>query len=372
MPSPSTTSLRRPPRRLLRSRLARALTTPHGVDGFLGLVDPLLATDDVRARVTRVRHQSADTVTLTLTPNANWTGFRSGQFVNVTVEVDGRRHTRCFSPAGPEQSGELELTVKAKPDGIVSRHLHDSARVGTVVTLSQALGDFTLPRPRPRRLLLVCGGSGITPLMSMLRTLEAERYDGDVTFLQYACTSADVLYRDELASLAERGAFDVRTALTHETGAPEADLEGFFCRDHLNAVAPDHADAETYVCGPTPLMGALAAVWAEDGIGERLHAESFVPTRALVAPDADASAGTVTFAASGIAVDGDGATLLELAEGAGLEPASGCRMGICHTCTRDKTSGTVRNIVTGSVSDCECEAVQLCVNQPVGDVVVDL
>lgn len=368
---------RRIPRRALASRLARALATPYGVDRFLELVDPTWSVDEVRARVVAVRRQTADTVTLTLVPNANWDGFRAGQYVNVGVEVDGRRHTRCFSPAGSQHAPDatLELTVKVNPDGIVSRHLHDHAGSGLVVTLSQALGEFVLPGVRPRRILLVCGGSGITPVMSMLRTLDDEGFGGHVTFLQYACTTDDVLYRDELAGIARRRpGFDVLLALTHQRGSPAADLEGFFSRQHLATVAPDHADAETFVCGPAPLMDSLTEVWEADGIGHRLHKEAFVPAASVAAasPAGDPTGATVSFTASGVETADTGATLLDQAEAAGLRPATGCRMGICHTCSSRKTAGVVRDIVTGELSGPDAESVRLCVSAPVGDVAVDI
>lgn len=368
---------RRIPKGVLASRLARALATPYGVDRFLELVDPAWSVDEVRARVLAVRHQSSDTVTLTLEANSNWGGFRAGQYVNVGVEVDGRRHTRCFSPAGSQHAPEetLELTVKVNPDGIVSRHLHDRAQPGHVVTLSQAAGEFVLPGVRPRRILLVCGGSGITPVMSMLRTLDDEGYRGHVTFLQYACTTDDVLYRDELADIARRRpGFDVFLALTHQRGAPEADLEGFFSRDHLASVAPDHADAQTFVCGPAPLMDSLAERWDADGIGHRLHREAFVPavTTAAAGPSGIPTGATVSFTASGVEAADTGATLLDQAEAAGLRPETGCRMGICHTCSSHKSAGVVRDVVTGELSGSDAEAIRLCVSAPVGDVAVDI
>ncbi len=139
-------------RRVLRSSLLEALAYPHGVDRYVELVRPLLLARDVRAEVTAVRYQTAKSVTLTLRPNENWRGFRAGQFVGVSVEVDGVCLTRPYSPAGSEQSsdGALELTVSTHPEGRVSRHLREHARPGMIVGLTQAQGDFVLPEERPR------------------------------------------------------------------------------------------------------------------------------------------------------------------------------------------------------------------------------
>src|SRR5664280_1745909 len=138
-------------RRVLRSSLLEALAYPHGVDRYVELVRPLLLARDVRAEVTAVRYQTAKSVTLTLRPNENWRGFRAGQFVGVSVEVDGVRLRRPYSPAGSQQApdGALELTVSTHPEGRVSRHLRDHARTGMIVGLTQAQGDFVLPEERP-------------------------------------------------------------------------------------------------------------------------------------------------------------------------------------------------------------------------------
>ena len=137
--------------RLLRSSLLEALAYPHGVDRYVELVRPLLVAREVRAEITAVRHQTPRSVTLTLRPNANWRGMSAGQFVNLSVEIDGVRETRPYSPAGSEHAadGTLELTVSTHPDGRVSRHLRDHARPGMIVGLSEAQGEFVLPRGRP-------------------------------------------------------------------------------------------------------------------------------------------------------------------------------------------------------------------------------
>ena len=167
-------------RGLLRRAISRldALATPHGIDRYLELVAPTWSSTEVRGRVVDVRHGTPDSVTLTIRPNGNWAGFTAGQFTQLTVEIDGVRHTRCYSMATSErEAGAFELTVKAHPQGTVSRHLKDHAAVGLVVGLAPAAGEFTLPAVRPDRLLLMSGGSGITPVMAMLRTLCAEGHD---------------------------------------------------------------------------------------------------------------------------------------------------------------------------------------------------
>jgi stearoyl-CoA 9-desaturase NADPH oxidoreductase len=346
-------------RKLLGSPLLGALTTPHPVDRYLELVRPSFSLSEVRAEVTAVRRQPGPSVTLTLRPNSNWQGFRPGQFVQVTVEIAGVRHKRCYSPASSARNGDglLELTIRAHPEGTVSNFLNDRAQPGLTVGLTQADGDFILPERRPERLLLISGGSGITPVISMLRTLCDEGHTSPITFLHYAPTAADRVYGEELQQLAERHSnIRLETVLTREGG-------GHFCPEHLR---PEDVDAETFVCGPPSLIDAVRAHVPD----ERFHAEHFVPPApAEVLGEAE---GTVTFARSDREAANDGAPLLDQAEAAGLTPEHGCRMGICHTCTCRKVAGSVRNVRTGEISTGADEDIQICISVPVGDVQLDL
>lgn len=355
-------------------RVADLLAGPHGVDRYTELVRPLWSTSDLRAEVTDVNRQTVDSVTLTLRPNGLWAGFAAGQYTQVTVEVDGVRHTRCFSLAGSAHgraAGRLELTVKAHGGGRVSSYLVAEARPGLVVGLAPAQGAFTLPDPRPERLVLVSGGSGITPVMSILRTLCDEGHDRPVTFLHYAPSRETALYRAAVAALSARHPnLWVIEAYTQAPGTGH--LDGRFTHDHLAAADSRWAEAEAYVCGPRPLMDAVAACYAGAGRADHVHVEAFVPAAGSAGVPAGERGGQVRFAASGCAVPDDGRPLLDQAESAGLTPRYGCRMGICHTCTRPLRAGAVRHTTTGELTTEGGAGVQLCVNRPVGDVEIDL
>lgn len=340
-------------KRVLGSNLVDLLTGPHGVDRYTELVTPMWTVREARAKVVAVRRATPRSVTLTLTPNAAFTGFSAGQHINLAVEIDGRRRTRCYSPANAEDAAFIELTIGRHDGGLVSTYLNDHARQGMVVGLSGVGGDFVLPARRPRRILFVSGGSGITPVMSMLRTLRAERYDGELAFLHYARSPEEACYRDELAAMPR-----VRVLHGYTRSAVAGDLAGHFGAEHL-AIAMPSPDA-VYVCGPPALVDGVREVCGE------VLSESFVPPAGAL--PGTPSGGRVAFADSGIDVVDDGRSLLEQAEAAGLTPDSGCRMGICHTCTRRKTGGVVRNLTTGAVSTADSEDVQICVSAPVGDV----
>jgi stearoyl-CoA 9-desaturase NADPH oxidoreductase len=349
-------------KRVLGSDLLDLLTGPHGVDRYTELVAPTWTLGEARAKVVDVRRTTPRSVTLTLAPNATFTStntVKAGQYVNLTVDIDGRRHTRCYSPANAEGGVNLELTIGRHDGGLVSNHLYERARRGMVIGLAGAGGDFVLPAARPQRILLVSGGSGITPVMAMLRTLIAEGHRGEIAFVHYARTAAEACYREELAAHKRLP----RVRILHGyTRSDAGDLAGRFGADHLAAAMPE-PDA-VFVCGPTALVEAVREHC------ENVHTESFVPP-AFEAP-ANPSGGRITFADSGIDAVDDGRSLLEQAESAGLTPRNGCRMGICHTCTRRKTAGTVRNLVTGAVSTAPDEDVQICVSVPFGDVDLSL
>jgi stearoyl-CoA 9-desaturase NADPH oxidoreductase len=356
-------------RRLLHSSLLEALAYPHGVDRYVELVRPLLVKREVRAEVTAARRQTPKSVTLTLRPNESWLGMRAGQFLGVSVEIDGKRETRSYSPAGSQHAPDraLELTVSTHPEGLVSRYLRQHARPGMILGLTDAQGDFVLPEEHPERVLLISGGSGITPVMAMLRTLCDEGFAGEIGFLNYARSPELALYDAELHELAQRHE-GLRVARGFTRGDGRA-LSGRFCREHLRAVASEHAHATTFVCGPPALIDSVETVWAQDGL-HRPVVETFTPP--ALSFDTDGAEGTVSFALSGRDAANSGLPLLEQAEDAGLTPDHGCRMGICNTCSCRKSTGTVRNVLTGEISTAAAEQIRICVSVPVGDVVLDL
>jgi ferredoxin-NADP reductase len=355
-------------KKVLGSPFVDLLLGPHGVDRYLEVIRPSLTIRDARAEVVDVRRQTARSVTLRLRTNGAWDGFRAGQFVRVGFEIDGVRRTRTYSPACSEHGSprELELTVTAHPEGLVSNHLRDATALGAIVHLAPARGEFVLPDPRPRRLVLISGGSGITPVISMLRTLCDEGHGGGIRFLHYARTEADWLYRSEVRDLVGRHAgteADYRATRSPAAGS-----------GHLDTAALGDVDGSTWaaVCGPPALIEGARAVWAQaGGAPGQLLTETFAPLAPPV-PAGETAEGSLRFLRSERSAGIGAGTLLEQAEAAGLTPEFGCRMGICHTCTCRKASGAVRNVLTGAVSDEEDEDIQLCISVPAGDVALEL
>lgn len=345
-------------KRVKRSALLDLLTGPHGVDRYTELVDPTWTRGQGRARVVGVRRSTPRSVTLTLAPNRAFTGFRAGQHINVSVDIDGRRRTRPYSPANGENDRYIELTVGRHDGGLVSNYLYEHARRGMVVGLDSVGGDFTLPDRPDGKILFVSGGSGITPVMSMLRTLRSRRHAGEVVFIHYARSADEACYRTELTEIADAMPnVTVLHGYTRDTAG--SDLDGRFVAAPTAMAEPD----AVYACGPPALVDAVREVFPHT------ESESFVPPEFTIT---ESTGGNVSFTGAGIDVVDDGQPILNQAENAGLTPESGCRMGICFSCTRRKTSGAVRNVITGAVSSTEEEDVQICVSAPVGDVVIDL
>ncbi len=348
-PTPFSTATRR----ILGSPLVDLLVGPHGIDRYLELINPALTIHDPRAEVLEVRRQTPRSVTLKLRPNQAWGGLRAGQFVRVGLEINGIRRTRTYSPASSEHDRDLELTATVHPDGIVSGHLRGQLEPGAIIHLGPAAGEFVLPAPRPESLTLISGGSGITPVLSMLRTLCDEGHRGPVEFVHYARTAGDWLYRLEVEALAARHRnVAVRYVATRE-GGPKVSAEAI------------GESAVVAVCGPPRLIDAVKAI-RPDAL-----AETFTPPATTRGGGAIAS-GTLHFVQTGRTAEISAGTLLEQAELAGLSPEFGCRMGICHTCTCRKQAGAVRNLLTGAISAEEDEDIQLCVSVPAGDVALEI
>lgn len=358
-----------------RRRLAQVagfLTTPLLPEDYLGLVNPLWSTHELCGRIEAVHPETADAATIVIRPGRDWAGHLPGQWVKVGVEIDGVRHWRTFSVSSEprRRDGRITLTVKAAPDGFVSKHLVHHAERGEIVRLEQAQGEFVLPSPLPERLLFLTAGSGITPVMSMLRDLavRAELPGGlpggfpDIVMVHSAFTPEDVIFGAELRELAGRHP-NLRLYERH------TDLDGLFELTELDGLCPDWAERPTWACGPGPMLEDIESHWAAASAADRLNVERFRPA-ALVG---GGEGGTVRFLRSNRETEADGSTpLLVAGEEAGALLANGCRMGICYSCVGRLASGQVRDLRTGEVHGDEGEMVQICVSAAAGPVEIDL
>jgi ferredoxin-NADP reductase len=352
-------------RRLLRA--ATALTTPLLPDDYLGYLNPLWSTREPRGRVDAVIPETADSATIWLRTGPDWALHTPGQYVRVGVDIDGVRHWRTYSLTSVPGRADrrIAITVKATPDGFVSRHLVHATSPGTIVRLGPPAGEFVLPAQRPARVLLLTAGSGITPVMGMLRALTAGAGApglAGVTHIHLAPSRADVIFGDELRRLAAR--HDGFTLHEHHD-----DTHAVFSTARLQQLLPDWHEHETWACGPAGLLDALAEAFDAAGVPERLNVERFRPVVGKVT----GTGGTVTFAKSGRTATADASTpILVAGEEAGALLPSGCRMGICNSCIGRLRSGAVRDMRTGELLDTPDLMVRTCTTVAAGDVEIDL
>jgi ferredoxin-NADP reductase len=383
----STSAAPSPTWRRRALKVAEAATTPLVPGDFLDLFAPLRAGAELRGRVESVHPETADAATLVIRPGADWRGHVPGQYVRVGVDVDGVRCWRAYSLThGPRADGRISVTVKAVPDGHVSPYLVRHTRPGTLLHLEQAAGEFVLPVPGAGgldrrgepddrvKLLFITAGSGITPVIGMLRNLYPSTDSGvlrfdrssayDIVVLHVAPSEPDSIFATDLHRLEAAGA--IRLVARYD------DQHGVLDLADLDTLVPDLSERTTFACGPGGLLDAITAHHEERGLP--LFTEQF-KVSTLVAGEG----GPVTFEASGIEVECDGARpILEQAEEAGVLMPSGCRMGICYTCVLPLREGAVRDLRTGELTTAVAGetstggvAIQTCINAAAGPCHID-
>ncbi|OBI52830.1 stearoyl-CoA 9-desaturase [Mycobacterium sp. E796] len=348
-------------------KLAARITTPLLPDDYLHLANPLWSARELRGRVLEVRRETEDSATLVIKPGWGFSfDYQPGQYIGIGLLVDGRWRWRSYSltSSPAETSGSprtVTITVKAMPEGFLSTHLVAGVEPGTIVRLAAPQGNFVLPDPAPPSILFLTAGSGITPVMSMLRTLVRRNQIGDVTHLHSAPTESDVMFRAELAALAaSQPGYRLQVRETRKQG--RLDLAA------LDQQVADWRERQTWACGPEGMLNQAQKVWSAAGIGDRLHLERFAVSKAAPA----GAGGTVTFARSGRAVAADAATsLMDAGEGAGVQMPFGCRMGICQSCVVSLVDGHVRDLRTGAEHE-PGTRIQTCVSAASGDCVLDI
>lgn len=341
------------------------LRRPAPTDAYRTLLDPMWSRD-ARGRIESVRPLTATASVVRIRTNRAWRGHRAGQFVTLGLEIDGVRHQRCYSitsvPNGPGTT--IEIAVQRVDGGLVSSHLVERAWPGDLVHLGAPGGDFTLPDLTPDRLLFVAGGSGITPLVGMLRTLAGRAPVADVVVLHHAPTIEQAMFAPELHQLAARHDWLRVQVVETQRGGTRLD-DG-----RLATMCPDWADRDAYVCGPAPMIDFATRHWAEHNVIERLHLERFTLDLAAASRPEGAPA-SASFSRSGVTTSTDGGTLLDAAESAGVAAPFGCRTGVCHTCSTRLVSGCTTDLRDGRTSEAGAH-VQLCVSAALTDVVLDV
>lgn len=314
--------------------------------------------------------------------------FLPGQFMTFAFEIEGRAVPRCYTIASaPTRPDRLAISVKRQPGGAASPWLHATMRPGMRVAVAGPMGDFCAAPGVVGKRLLLSGGSGVTPLMSMTRAaFDLADPAADIVFVHAARSPADILFRGELAVMARQWP-GLRTGFVCETDSPDEAWPGYRGRlslPMLRLMAPDLLDRDVFCCGPAPFMAAVRAMLGEAGFDTaRYHEESF-DFAALAEPahgevieaEAEIAAATfsVQFAKSGRTIQCPAsATVLDAARAAGLRLPSSCTKGMCGTCKSRLVSGRVEMHHAGGIRQREIDAgmVLLCCSRPLQDLVVD-
>jgi stearoyl-CoA 9-desaturase NADPH oxidoreductase len=352
-------------RRVLRA--LEAFSTPLLPDDYLELINPLWSTRELLGRIERIDRETPDAATVLIKPGYSWRGHKPGQFLRIGVDINGVRHWRAYSltsdPYRPD--GLIGVTVKCVDAGKVSPYLVRRGRPGAIVSLGGVEGDFVLGESPPDRLLFITAGSGITPVMSMLRHLDNAGAVGDVVLLHSARETDLVIFGSELRELVTRhDGFRLHEQLTGEHGRMgPADLD---------RLCPDWRERETYVSGPSEMLDAFNEHFDGHGDCDRLHIERFQPRLGL-GDAAEGEGGSIHFCSSGCEAISDGSKpILVAGEDEGLNLPYGCREGICHTCVGELVSGRVRDLRNGKVYGQEGEMVRTCISAPEGPIEIDL
>ena len=345
----------------------RALFTPLLPDDYLELINPLWSTQELRGRIESIERETPDAVTVVIKPGWEWPGHKPGQYLRVGMPVNGIHHWRAYSiTSDPDRpDGCISITPKLVESGKVSPYLVRTARRGVIVRLGGVEGAFTLPDPPPAKVLFISAGSGITPIMSMLRSLDRDGGFTDVVHLHSARTADQVIFGAQLRDINQRNpGFRLHEQLTSESGRMSpADLD---------RLCPDWREREAFLSGPADMLAAMTVHWKKFGDPGRLRVEHFQPYLGEQ-QDQQGDGGTIRFCTSGVNAESDGSKpILAAGEDAGATLPFGCRMGICHTCVGRLRAGAVTNLHTGERHDTPGEPVRTCVSGAAGDVEIEL
>ena len=350
------------------ARAASLLTTPLAPEDILSLFNPVFSARQLRGVVTRVVPETADSATIFFRPGRGWQAHLAGQWARIGVELDGVRHWRSYSLSAP--AGK-DPAITVSDMGAVSGTLVRNTKPGDVLFLAPPQGDFVLPE-HPRPLLMLTAGSGITPVMSMIRTLVPHRPDSDVVLIHTARTPADAIFREELAELADQFPnFRVIHWFTGERGRLD-----FSSVAGLERALPGLAPARRLRLRPRKLPGRRRGALGGGDRNRGTRSEATLTIERFstkLAGGEGHDGGLVTFEASDREVEADGDTpLLDVGEDAGVLMPSGCRMGICHSCLIPLRAGQVRDLRTDEVHGEPGQLIQTCVSAAAGPVNLDL
>ena len=322
------------------------------------------------ARVMSVISESPDTKTLTLKANRNWPGFIAGQHCNITATIAGRNITRSYSiSSDPIDGRRIQVTVRRESGGLMSEYLCNDIRLGDRLELGSPFGDMLLPNPMPEHLLLLAAGSGITPMMSQIRAMARKGISTSVTLVYWEKTHADFNFAQELQLIAQHHQHFTLQMITTR-GQSEQPLSGRVSHELLSKVANIDTVDQVFVCGSSGFVQAASTLCEFRKLP--LTSEAFTPSQAQVS-NTEIAHHDVYLRRSNLHLSlSNQKPLLEQLESAGISVPSGCRQGICNTCTCVRNSGTTTDEFSGAVDNQPLHIIKLCVSRAATNIELDL
>ena len=354
-------------------------------------------------RVARIFDETHDVKTFRfVAPDGGSLPFENvpGQYLNLALEIDGKRVNRSYTIASsPTRGAYCEISVKNV--GYASGHLHRTLREGDAIKVSAPAGKFFFAGHEAKRIVLIAGGVGITPMMSIVRSLTDRCWTGDIYLLFANKTRADIIFEHELAYLQRRFPnLRVRHTLSKEPDAAWDGARGHITRELIEGVVPGLRSGPIMLCGPDPMMAAMRELLVGMGVPDaEIHQEAFVSPPAAepaAAPAVAAGEGGAAALATATAIDpaegaeageasvrflragktaelSAGLTVLEAAEEAGVDISFECRSGICGQCKTKLVSGRVSMEVQDALTPADKAKglILACQARPAGSLVVD-
>ena len=327
--------------------------------------------------------------------------YVAGQYLNLALTIDGKRVNRSYTIASsPTRNAYCEISVKRAANGYGSKHLHETWREGSLVKVSAPAGKFVFAGHESDRVVLIAGGIGITPMMSIVRSLTDRGWTGDIYLLFSVRKLVDFVFREELAYLQARfPRLRVKVTLTNDpdvvwdgerghrwSEAANAVERGQIGREMIEGFVPELKHGPVLLCGPDPMMTGMRKLLVAIGVPDaEILQEAFIsppavePSTAvsdapsIEAPLAEGEIGKILFKRTGKTAELSELSVLEIAEDAGVSIPFECRSGICGQCKTHLISGKVTMEVEDALtsSDKAKGLILACQARAVRDVVVD-
>ncbi|MBN49848.1 MAG: hypothetical protein CMN85_19770 [Spongiibacteraceae bacterium] len=355
-------------------QILRPLISPGHYDFWARELGSVAAWERCFARVVSRSDESQDSFTLHLRPNSNRPAYQSGQHINLSAVVQGRRISRSYSLTSLPGERDLSITLRREPMGQMSNWLYDNAMPGAIVEIGSAFGDMTFAKAgvtTDDNLLFLAAGSGITPLYGLIRAALAGGHRGTIKLLYWDKTCDHFCFGNELRELEQHPQFSVQRIATRSGLENQNTNSGRISEAQIQVLAAELLPSSPHIfaCGGADFVAKARKV--ADGLGQsRLYAESFTANN----PVTDDSAETfyqIELARSRTSLEVSSKTnLLDALEAAGIGVESGCRMGICNTCSCPTRQGSTLDTSTGLLNN--GHSTRLCISQARSNLILDL